>query len=290
MTNAQIKWSARVDHVVEVSLLGYADLDYWTTKLAAENLLPIARNNNAQILIVTGDARFRGVRFKEISFSVLARRADDPTDGALLLEAWNSSRFFAWCERTFFKTPYAFAQVDISAANPASVHLSDRGQTLFRAQLQSTRESPRNPTSRSPGGWSGPIFLPSAGPNHAPRYYFARLQGLTEIYPFSPDADSFTLNPTPQRKSLQSLLESHFRPVHWELRRDATHTRSRTYAAGKQRLFRGNAYKVANFVKRGVPCIRPGQTPLNSPGSAAPHRPSANGSTEERWSPSHSPR
>jgi hypothetical protein len=227
---AHIKWTAQLHHVVEVSLFGFADLNYWTAKLAPENLLPIERDNRAQILIITGDARFRGVRFEEISVSVLARRPDDPTEAAFLTQAWNSSRFFSWCERTFFKTPYAHAQVDISATTTgALIHLSDHGQTLFRAQLQSATDSPRQPTTQSPGGWSGPIYIPSPKPAAKSRYYFARLQGLTEIYPFLPtNTDSLTVNPTPKSWSLQSLLDSHFTPDHWEIRRDATHARSKT--------------------------------------------------------------
>jgi len=233
MINAHghIKWTAQVDHVVEVSLFGYADLDYWTAKLAPQNLLPIDHNHRAQLLIITGDARFRGLRFKEISFSVLARRPDDATEAAFLAQAWNSSRFFAWCERTFFKTPYAHAQVDISAATGALIHLSDHGQTLFRAQLQSAADSPRQPTSQAPGGWSGPIYIPSPDPTAKPRHYFARIQGLTEIYPFLPNTDSLTINPTPKSWSLQSLLDSRFTPDHWELRRDATHARSKTFSS-----------------------------------------------------------
>src|SRR3954451_5939341 len=149
---AQIKWTAQLDHVVEVSLLGSADLDYWQTKLAPISLLPIERDNKAQILIITADARFRGVRFKELSLSVLARPKGDPADGAYLIHAWNSSRFFAWCERTFFKTPYAFGQVTISASNPVYIAVTDHAQTLFCAHFNPAGASPRHPSSQHPGG------------------------------------------------------------------------------------------------------------------------------------------
>ncbi len=227
---AQIKWTAQVPNVVEVSLFGQADLDYWSTKLAPEHLLPIDHNKKAQILIITGDARFRGVRFREISVSVLARRQGDPTDGAFLTQAWNSSRFFAWCERTFFKTPYVHAHVDISASDDRTlIQLADGQTTLFRAELRSPHSTHRQPAAHSPGGWSGPIFIPSRKPNDSPKHYFARLHGLTETYPFLPDTASLTLNPTPQSSSLQSLLNSHFTPTHWEIRRNATHARSKTF-------------------------------------------------------------
>ena len=105
--NPTIKWAARLSHVREISLRGGADLSYWKDRLDRERLVPLERDGRAEILIISADAKFRGVRFREVSFSV-AVAPPEPSPGietVFLLGAFNSNRFFAWCERTFFSTP-----------------------------------------------------------------------------------------------------------------------------------------------------------------------------------------
>src|SRR5438874_1002571 len=66
-----VRWVAELSGVREVSLLGTADLAFWKEQLMKENLVPAENNGRAQLLIVSADMRFMGVRFREVSFSVL---------------------------------------------------------------------------------------------------------------------------------------------------------------------------------------------------------------------------
>src|SRR4051812_34281167 len=108
----EIKWAAELSHVREVSLLGTADGAFWTQRLRDEDLLLAHRDGKAQVMIVAADSKFMGVRFGELSISVLA--SDRANHGAYLVHAWNSCRFFAFCERSFFATPYAHGEVQVS--------------------------------------------------------------------------------------------------------------------------------------------------------------------------------
>jgi hypothetical protein len=60
----------------------------------------------------------------------------------------------------------------------------------------------------------------------------ARIAGDTETHPFLP-ADTFTLTPAPagdaDTDALRALLDSHFTPTQWEIRRDASHAKSKTH-------------------------------------------------------------
>jgi hypothetical protein len=97
-----IKWAAELAHVREVSLLGTADLAFWKEQLLKEDLLPAERDGQAQILIIAASAKYMGVRFQELSFSVLVSRVKEGNrqDAAYLLRAFNSSRLFAFCGST----------------------------------------------------------------------------------------------------------------------------------------------------------------------------------------------
>src|SRR5689334_13869653 len=104
MTIDSAKWAAKLTGVHEVSLTGSADLAYWQKQLEPQRLAPIEADGRAQVLIIAAAARFKGVRFRELSFSIQARPIDgSATDqGAFLVQAFSSNRFFAWCERRLF--------------------------------------------------------------------------------------------------------------------------------------------------------------------------------------------
>src|SRR6476469_7784917 len=123
MAGKEIKWASTVPHVRDISLLGAADLPFWTDRLKAESLLPAERHRKAQVMIVAADLKFMGIRFRELSISVLVRETENaaPADAAFLLGAWNTSRFFAFCERMFFSTPYVHGDVRVCASVPASI-------------------------------------------------------------------------------------------------------------------------------------------------------------------------
>ena len=228
-----VKYVAELDHVREVSLIGSADLEFWTERLRAEGLIPVEHDGRARVLVLACDSKFFGVRFRELSFSVLVRRPDmsEGSDTAYLVQAFNSSRFFAWSERTWFSTPYQHGTIDVDVGLPASVRLVLAGQTVFSAVMpaDSTTQT-REPSRSGFEGWDGPIFLPSSkqGQGQSDRLFFAKIQGETQAYPFAP-TDRLTLRPSIGSPILQMLIDSHFVVEEWLIRRDATHAKSKTY-------------------------------------------------------------
>ena len=234
---ATVKFVAELAHVREVSLFGTADLDFWAERLGPEGLVPAEIGGRARVMIVAADARFRGIRFRELSFSVLASpdRGAGRVDGAYLARAFNSVRFFAFCERVFFSTPYDYGDVRVSTSVPASVQLSEQGQVVFRAEMGSEPAAPARATARSgDDGFEGPVFLPSRGRGRCGpgKLFLARLRGDTEAYPFLPSQDVLTITPPPASPSgqiLRALTDSRFAATEWAIRRDATHAKSRTY-------------------------------------------------------------
>ncbi len=230
------KFVADLSNVAEVSLLGLAELDFWKPRLAAERLQPIPRDGQAQILIVAAAARFRGFTFRELSISVLAQGSTpDPVQpGAFLLQAFNSRRFFAWAERTFFHTPYAHAQVAVQAALPASVSLTTQPPSSHPANspilsFQMTSSPPRQPLRRGVESWDGPIYLPVRSAGQSGKLFFARLTGQTEVFPFA-SGDRWDIQPLPQFRVLSQLQESGFRPHEWQLRPASRHSKTKTFA------------------------------------------------------------
>lgn len=234
MAPPRVKWTAELAHVREVSLAGSADLAYWTDKLAADGLAPVERNGRARIMLIAADSKFLGVPFRELSVSVPVAPVEQPTGsgGAYLVCAFDTCRFFAFCERTFFSTPYVHGDVRVSARMPASIELVMDGQRVFRAEmLAEISGAERTPFSRGEGGWDGPVFLPGRGIRRprAGKLFFARIRGDTLTYPFVAGADSLTISPCPKSRSLQSLVDSQFVATEWAVRADATHAKSKTY-------------------------------------------------------------
>ncbi len=221
-----VKFVAELEGVHEVSLGGTADLDYWRRQLAPEGLVPLEREGRAQILIVAADATFRGLRFQEMSFSVLAARADaQDQQGAFLVQAFNSRRFFAFCERWWFKTPYGFGQVKLHCGLPGRIRLAEGDNTMFQAQMRGTLID--DGTVEDEYGWEGPVYLPTRS---RPRQFFACIRGMTLEVPFRPDLDSFSIALSPRARVLRQLLDSGYKPIEWQFRPTAYHAKSKTYA------------------------------------------------------------
>ena len=228
-----MKYVAELSHVREVSLLGWADLAFWAERLRAEGLTPVEHDGRAHVLVLACDSKFFGVRFRELSFSIDVRRPDksEGSDAAYLVQAFNSSRFFAWSERTWFSTPYHHGTIDVDVVLPASVRLELEGQIVFSTTMSTDSSTPTRKPSRSGlDGWDGPIFLPSSkhGQGTSGRLFFAKIQGETQAYPFAP-ADTLTLRPSSGHPILQALIDSHFVAHEWLIRGDATHAKSKTF-------------------------------------------------------------
>jgi hypothetical protein len=229
-----VKWVAELDHVREVSLLGTADLAFWTDQLLHEDLRPAEADGRAQLLISAADSKFAGVRFRELSVSVLVEcpEAGAQPDAAYLVGAYNSCRLFAWAERVFFSTPYVAGDVRVSALLPASIHLVKKGQVVFRAEMATDSSGTRRePSRRGEDGWEGPVFLPGKrhGKSLQANLFLARLRGDTRAYPFLPSTDTLEVRPAADGDALQMLRASHFVPREWVVREDARHAKSRTY-------------------------------------------------------------
>lgn len=222
-----IRWAAKVAPVKEVTLHGLADLAYWQEKLRPEGLEPAPLDGRAQVLLSATETRFWGILFRECLIGVQVSRvgqSGERTAGFFLVHAWNSVRFFAWVERTIFKTPYALGQIDVEPMSPARLSVCEHGAELMRAEQGAASE----PESIAEETWEGPIFLPKPQ-NRPPQLFIAQLNGRTEHHPFIAGRDQLSLNSTANHAAVRSLLESEFGPTRWHLRRAAAHAKSKTY-------------------------------------------------------------
>ena len=163
---ASVRWTAQLSDVREVSLLGSADLGFWQKRLADEELTPANREGRATIAIVSAAGKFAGIRFRELSVSVVVASAADAAELAsyFLVCAFNSNQFFAFCERVFFSTPYDYANVSVVHPVPTEISVARHGRTLFRASMQRTDVSTtRRPAQEREESWMARIMLPSNG-------------------------------------------------------------------------------------------------------------------------------
>ena len=232
--NEAIRYVAELKHVREVSLLGTADLSFWMDALKNERLVPVEDHGKAQVLIVACASRFLSLHFAELSISVLVRRDEDgiEQEGAYLTQAFNSSRCYAFIERTVFSTPYSHAGVRVSPVLPAFARLFKHGELVFGAEMRAiARIKEREPLRVGNDGWEGPVFLPANNrrKNRLERLFFAKIRGHTTTYQFLDSLDAVTIKLSQDIEILRSLVESQFAGKEWAIRADATHAKSKTY-------------------------------------------------------------
>jgi hypothetical protein len=236
--NDDIQWAARLEHVREVSLVGSADLAFWIERLLAEGLTPRPdANGRAQLLVIAAAARFMGIPFREVSFSIVVEPpagAERP-DASFLLRAYNSRRFFAWCERVFFATPYHRGDIRDVSTSPATMHLVAPREGEFRAQMHTdSTATTRNHSPTAEKGWQGPVYLPTNGRNRTRAaaesglWFFAELRGQTHSFPFVENVDLLRIDPNPDSVVLRHFIDSGFKPTEWLVRPDAFHAKSKT--------------------------------------------------------------
>ena len=234
MMNTAVRYAVEPTHVREVSLLGGASLTYWEQRLSTEDLIPAERGGNAQVLIIAAAMRFMGIRFTEVSFSVLLS-GDGHARGqasAFLVQAFNSCRWFALSERLFFATPYEHGDCRVSISPSPSIQLIQNGQIVFRADMRAdSAMSHRQQLRSGEDSWEGRVFLPKrrSGSGDAGRFFFARMKGHTRAYPFLGAADVLSIKRSRAAAIFQALLDSHFVGEEWVVREDATHGKSKTY-------------------------------------------------------------
>ena len=224
-----IRVAAAIEGVREVTLAGMADLAYWRERLRPRGLRPFDDAGRARLLISATSARWKGLRFCELSFSIAVGDGGDESrhGGFFLAHAYNSRRALAFAERAFFKTPYDHGRLRVEIGSPARVELLDAGVPAFSAAMAGSR-----PASWSGGDtWEGVIYLPSPGKAGAPgpRFY-ARLSGDTQVYPFAPGLDTLILDPAARPAIFGQLRESDFAVSEWRVRASAAHLKSQTYS------------------------------------------------------------
>jgi hypothetical protein len=232
--NTRIRWSAQLQHVREVSVIGTANLSYWQDRLRKEDLSPADDNGQATILIVAAAGTYLRCPFRELSISVRVHRHPGGNDNHtyFLIQAFNSNRFFAFCERTLFSTPYDHAVIAVEHENPTSVHVAKRHKSLLSASMSAQHSAPsRSPLRERHEAIDACILLPR--PKHrartASRMFFARLSGYTRTFAFQRECDTLSIGDTSDDECCGGLAESDFVATTWMIRSDANHSKSKTY-------------------------------------------------------------
>jgi hypothetical protein len=236
MNDKNIKWAAKLSGVRELTIQGTANLDYWSQQLAQTGLRPQELNGNAQILIISAAARFMGLHFSEMSISVVTAnpQPNSNDESVYLVHAFNSRRFFAFCERALFHTPYQFGSVDVTTTSAPSLVLTVAGKYLFHAAMngKNSHAPIREPINSKPDGWEGIVHLPSArAGKRKPRHFFARLGGHTNVYAFDTNDDTCMIERDEHFPVFAALIESQFSPTQWIVRAAASHAKSKTYTS-----------------------------------------------------------
>ena len=226
-----IKYVAELSGVTEVTLIGSADLNYWHERLGKFGLVPLVSKGRAEIHVIAAEARFKGMPFREISFSV----ALEPTPGwhdlpnaACLMRAFNSNRFFAWCERFFFSTPYYPAKCVISA-EPVHFSVANAQSTIFSAELHGQSDRQVLATGNHESYGTVAMLPKSSDPCDAFKYFVARLSGEARVYAFDQTRDLVNITKDNGDQLFEELLNSGFAGERWLIRAAANHAKSKTY-------------------------------------------------------------
>lgn len=216
-----------VQPVEEVSLWGTVDPSSFQEIFSSYSLSPRSLDGGVGIMVSAASARFMGMPFRELSFSVLVNDEGGigSGEGAFLLHAFNSSRLFAWVERTLFHTPYYFGDLAVTARGTRSVRLQRDGRTLLDARFCSLN---RTPIRSREEGWEGPIHLWKRASGDPRRLFFARLWGQTRVYAFDSKTDVFDVSGGTDEQPFRWLHEGGFQPREWHVREAAVHSKSKT--------------------------------------------------------------
>ena len=118
-----VKYLAEIRNVREICLVGSADFEFWKTHLGPSQLTPTNFAGHAHVLVSAVKLKWMGIRFEELSIAIPIDPPDSSTHSVYLASAFNTSQLLAWCERTFFQTPYEHAQIEMQAEQPWSFEL-----------------------------------------------------------------------------------------------------------------------------------------------------------------------
>ena len=219
-----VKYVAEIKNVREICLVGSADLEFWKTHLSPLRLAPINFAGHARVLVSCVKLKWMGIAFEELSIAIPIDSRDSGTQSIYLASAFNTSRLLAWCERTFFQTPYEHARITMRAEQPWSFEL--REDTLSTLAVHCQRVAP---TAKVEDDWTGSIFLPVKGQRTKRKFFHAKLTGPVQVVPFAETFAELRLRPSMQQSAIGLLVDSHFAPSEWRVRPNATHARSKTF-------------------------------------------------------------
>jgi len=134
----KIQYAAEIENVKELRLIGKANFNYWKEYLSKRELFPFNKNGFAEITISATDLKWKGVRFNELVITIATSKGKDLNEhnGFYLLQAFNSVRFFAFCERVFFFTPYHHGIEGLKEQLPFSMQLEINSQIVLRAEMK----------------------------------------------------------------------------------------------------------------------------------------------------------
>lgn len=221
--------AAVVEDARELRLIGRANLDFWNARLAGRPFRPFAVDGAAEIVIGATALVWKGFGFNELTISLAVADRNDPTaqSGYYLLHAFNSNRFFAFCERFFFSTPYLFGRVELRETAPLLIDARAAGETGLRAE---TAGAAARGGAAEDETWEGAVFLPVAGDE---KYFIAKLSGETKIYPFAA-TDRLEFRSADPDDVFARLADSGFAGREWRARSRAFHAKSKTYRLNRE--------------------------------------------------------
>lgn len=224
-----------LENVQEVCLLGRADLEFFTRLLAPEGLHPTVHEGHAVLMLCAVDAVYGGTRYREAPLTVFTSRepGGSERDGAFLLRAYNTSRFFAWVERVRNHAPYYHARIPRSYQQEHSfIQLVRHNKPVLDARMSGKASGSPASNSLFEGPLQFPVALVSkpspkdASKNAAPmgEQMWARLEGPMMVYPFLPGEDTLQLGEASLDRFAELLQASHFEPRAWWLREKGKHS------------------------------------------------------------------
>jgi hypothetical protein len=223
-----VKYIAEIHNAREICLVGAADLQFWQARLAADELSPANMGGQAELWLTAVQLKWLGITFQELSVAVRLDPIAASPPSVYLVSAFNTSRVFAWCERKCFQTPYQHAHVAVHAEQPWSFDLCHDKTVTLAAQSGAVAS-----LTMVDETWTGTIFLPATGAHSGHKFFHAQLSGLVEVAPFDRSSARLDLRPSSHHPVVQLLADSRFTGSEWRVRTNATHARSKTYAASK---------------------------------------------------------
>ena len=230
MRQSAIKYIGQLYGVRELALLGTADLSWWRDHLASEELEPVDVDHGAQVIVTGLDSNWMGMPFRDISVSVSARCLyGSKEEGYLLARGFNASRFIAFFERRWFKSPYRFrADLHVELGDHSTIRLGNDPSPDLLLEL-GPREPEENPVPAEEMGYTGPLFIPKGLDRTKNRWFMVKIHGLTSTIDYDAKRDRFEISSECTDPILSGLRASQFRGIQWFVRQNATHKRSKTF-------------------------------------------------------------